>query len=199
MVFSYWPLFAFSMEHESDDDVLILYDETSDQINEEPNPQDTDELFKQIDEVLAEEPQVVGVNLVSAPSKPAALHGRQKRAFTPVQAPDRGMPRIVVPNVTSLVPNVTITPMVAGTSRLNEGLLNRLGPVVTPLASRLGPPSTSVAPLQSTLKEQDVEPKTKRPRGPDRRPEVYRALTQQGITALNLPELVRPAVPSNKK
>jgi hypothetical protein len=44
------------MEHESDDDVLILYDETSDQINAEQDPQNTDDLFKQIDEVLAEEP-----------------------------------------------------------------------------------------------------------------------------------------------
>ena len=173
------------MERDSDDDVLILYDETCDQIITEPS---NDDLFRQIDEVLSEEPQIIGVNLASAPSMPAVLHSRQKRAFTPVQAPS------VVPNVTAIVPNVTITPMVASTSRLNAGLLNRLGPVVTPLASRLGPPSTSVAPVQSTLEEEVVETKTKRPRGPDRRPEVYKALTQQGLAELNLPELVRPDV-----
>jgi hypothetical protein len=107
------------------------------------------------------------------------------------------MPRIV----THVAPNVTITPMVAGTSGINTNLLNRLGPVVTPLAARLGPPNASVAPHQSTLAEEAVvvvaqieacaEPKAKRPRGPDRRPEQYRALTQQGLAALNLPELVR--------
>ena len=159
------------MEHDSDDDVLILYDETNDQIVSEPN---NDELFKQIDEVLAEEPQVESVSVAPDQSRPAAAHCRPKRTFIPVVAP--------------VVPNVTVTPMVAGASRLNEGLLSRLGPAVVPLASRLGPPvaSTSSAP--------DAEPKPKRPRGPDRRPEVYRALTQQGIAALNLPELVRPAL-----
>jgi hypothetical protein len=163
------------MEHDSDDDVLILHDETSDQIVAEP---ETAELFKQIDEVLAEEPQVEGVSLTTALSRPAALHHRPKRKFTPV----------VAPNVASVVPNVTITPMIAGASRLNEGLLNRLGPVVLPVSSRLGPPVTS------TSSTPDIEPKQKKPRGPDRRPEVYRALTQQGIAALELSELVRPAV-----
>ena len=76
--------------------------------------------------------------------------------------------------------------MVAGASKLNEGLLIRLGPVVVPLASRLGPP------VASTSSSPDTEPKPKRARGPDRRPEVYRELTQQGIEALKLPELVRP-------
>jgi hypothetical protein len=107
-------------------------------------------LFKQIDEVLAEEPQVEGVSLATAPSRPAAVHRRLKRVFTPVVAPN-------VASVTSVEPNVTVTPMVAGTSRLNEGLLNRLGPVVVPLASRLGPP------VPSTSGTPDVEPKPKSP------------------------------------
>ena len=155
------------MEHDSDDDVLILWDETDDQIKVEPAQQDTEDLFRQIDEALAEEPPVVCVKQVTAPSQPAGKSSRLKRAFTPVQAPDRGMPRVVTsvasnvahvaPNVTHVVPNVTITPMVAGTSRLNANLLQRLGPVVTPLASRLGPPSTSVAPVQSTPEEEVVE------------------------------------------
>jgi hypothetical protein len=131
--------------------------------------------------------KVVSVTHATTPRQPAGTSSRLKRAFTPVQAPDRGMPRIV-------------TPMVAGTSGINTNLLNRLGPIVTPLAARLGPPNTSVAPDQSTLAEEVVvvteveacaEPKAKRPRGPDRRPEQYRALTQQGLAALNLPELVR--------
>jgi hypothetical protein len=92
------------MEHESDDDVLILYDETSDQIVAEPN---NDELFKQIDEVLAEEPQVESVRVTPEQSRPAAPHCRPKRSFIPVEAP-----------VESLEPNVTVTPMVAGTSNL---------------------------------------------------------------------------------
>jgi hypothetical protein len=64
-------------------------------------------------------------------SRSAAVHCRPKRAFTPVVAP-----------------NVTITPIVAGASRINEGLLTRLGPIVVPMSSRLGPPvpSTSSTP-----------------------------------------------------
>ncbi len=183
------------MEHESDDDVLIIEDETDDQIKAELKVEpETEDLFRQINEVLTDEPIMSKSRHVPfAPSQPAVMGGRLKRAFTPVQAPDRGMPRIVT-NVTHVVPNVTITPMVAGTSRLNANLLQRLGPVVTPLASRLGPPSTSVAPEQGTLEEENIEQKVKRPRGPDRRPELYRALTQQGLAALNLPELIRPAV-----
>ena len=162
------------MEHDSDDDVLILYDETCDQVTAETS---NDDLFRQIDEHLAEEPQAKSVNTTPILSRPAAPHCRPKRAFALVQAP----------TVASVEPNVTITPMVAGASQLNEGLINRLGPIVIPMSSRLGPP------VPSTSSTPDVEPKPKRPRGPDRRPEVYKALTQQGIATLNLPELVRPA------
>jgi hypothetical protein len=177
------------MEHESDDDVLIIEDETEDQINVEfkVEPSTTD-LFRQIDEALSEEPVLTKSRHVPiALSQPAVISGRLKRAFKPVQAPDQGMPRIVKGSVT----NVTVTPIVAGPSKLSDNLLNRLGPVVLPLASRLGPPSTSVAPRSNTPIE---EQKVKRPRGPDRRPEQYRALTQQGLATLNLPELVRHAV-----
>ena len=106
--------------------------------------------------------------------------------FKPVQAPDRGMPSIVPGSIT---PAATVTP-VAGSSGLSEIFLNRLGPSVLPLASRLGPPSTSST-RSSTPTE---ELKVKRPRGPDRRPEQYRELTQKGLATLNLPEFVRPAV-----
>jgi hypothetical protein len=51
--------------------------------------------------------------------------------------------------------------------------------------------SDSSPPRSSTPTE---ETKVKRPRGPDRRPEQYRALTQQGLATLNLPEFVRPAI-----
>ena len=123
------------MEHESDNDVLILYDETDDQIKVESAQQDTEDLFRQIDEALAEEPSIAKPRCVpSAPSQPAGKSSRLKRAFKPVQAPDRGMPRIV----TNVAPNVTITPMVAGPSGINANLLNRLGPVVPSLASKGG-------------------------------------------------------------
>ena len=150
------------MEDESDDDVLIIEDDTAD-------------LFKRINEVLAEEP-------VCEPAIQSSGHKRVRS----VQAPDRGMPKVVPGSVT---PNVTITP-IAGTSGLSEIFLNRLGPAVLPLASRLGPPSTSST-RSSTPTE---ELKVKRPRGPDRRPEQYRELTQKGLATLNLPEFVRPAV-----
>jgi hypothetical protein len=72
------------MEHDSDDDVLILYDETCDQVITEPS---NDDLFRQIDEVLSEEPQIESVNTDIVPSRPAAIHCRPKRKFTPVVAP----------------------------------------------------------------------------------------------------------------
>ena len=92
------------MEHDSDDDVLILWDETDDQIKVEPAQQDTEDLFRQIDEALADESPVACVKQVTAPSQPAGKSSRLKRAFTPVQAPDRGMLRIVT-NVTHVAPN----------------------------------------------------------------------------------------------
>jgi hypothetical protein len=162
-VFSYWHLFVCSMEHQSDGNVLTLHDETDDQIKVESGQQETEDLFRQIDEALAEEPivnmtQSVTTSAqktksrcvplphhgthVTAPSQPAGKSSRLKRAFTPVQATDRGMPKIV----THVAPNLTITPMVAGTSRINTNLLNRLGPAVKQLAARLGPPNTRVAP-----------------------------------------------------
>ena len=141
------------MEHESDDDVLIIEDETDDQINAEFKVESsTEDLFRQIDEALSEEPVLTKSRHVPLTlSQPAVNSSRLKRAFKPVQAPDRGMPRIVPGSVT----NVTITPIVAGTSGLSEIFLNRLGPVVPPLASRLGPPpSTSNAPRSSTPTEE---------------------------------------------
>ena len=149
------------MEHESDDDVLIIEDDTAN-------------LMTQIDEVLSEEPVV----------EPAIQCGGLKRSF---KSDRRGTPKIVSGSVT---PNVTITP-IAGTSSINQNLLTRLGPIVLPLASRLGPPSTSSS---SSSSGSNTEAKVKRPRGPDHRPEQYRALTQQGLAALNMPEFVRPAV-----
>jgi hypothetical protein len=117
-------------------------------------------------------------------SQPAVASSRPKRAFEPVQAPDRGVPRVVPGTVVTAV-----TPSVAGTSGLCDIFLNRLGPKVPSLASRLGPsPSTDSSPRSSTPTE---EVKVKRPRGPNRRPEQYRALTQQGLATLQLPELVR--------
>ena len=188
-VFSYWPYLVYCMEHESDDDVLIIEDETEDQIDAEFQVESsTEDLFRQIDEALSEEPVLTKSRHVPLTlSQPAVNSSRLKRAFKTVQAPDRGMPRIVPGSIT----NVTITPIVAGTSGLSEIFLNRLGPVVPPLASRLGPPNTCVAPRSSSPTE---ELKVKRPRGPDRCPEQYRALTQQGLATLNLPELVRHTV-----
>jgi hypothetical protein len=95
------------MEHESDDDVLIIEDETEDQINAEFNAEpSTEDLFKQIDEVLTDRPTMSKSRHVSlALSQPAVESSRLKRAFKPVQAPDQGMPRIVPGSVT----NVTIS------------------------------------------------------------------------------------------
>jgi hypothetical protein len=185
------------MEHESDNDVLIIDDENDEQITIEfKREPSTEDLFKRIDEVLTDEPNMSKSRHVDiAPSQPAVSSSRQKRAFEPVQTPDRGVPRIVpgsVTNVTTVTPNITVTPIVAGTSGLSEIFLNRLGPIVPSLASRLGPSrSTDSAPRSSTPTE---ETKVKRPRGPDRRPEQYRALTQQGLATLQLPKLVRHEV-----
>jgi hypothetical protein len=114
----------------------------------------------------------------------------------------------VTSNVTPVTQNITpVRPVVeinepepiASTSGLNISLQSRLGPKVTPwvsLSARLGPPNAVRALVQSTVKDEEVvivddveacaEPKAKRPRGPDRRPEKYKALTQQGLEALNL-------------
>ncbi len=107
------------MEHESDDDVLIIEDETDDQINVEFKVEpSTEDLFRQIDEALSEEPVLTKSKHVPiALSQPAVISGRLKRAFKPVQAPDRGLPRVathVAPVVTNIVPIVTITSIVAG-------------------------------------------------------------------------------------
>ena len=176
------------MEHESDDDVLIIDDESDNEITVEfQREPDTEDLFKRIDEVLADDPVPTRSRHVPLTlSQPAIQSGGLKRMFKPVQAPDRGMPSIVPGSIT---PAATVTP-IASTSGLSEIFLNRLGPSVLPLASRLGPPSTSST-SSSTPTE---ELKVKRPRGPDRRPEQYRELTQKGLATLNLPEFVRPAV-----
>ena len=173
------------MEHESDDDVLILDDE-GDQITVEfERAPSTEDLFKRIDEVLSDEPSEFKASHVeNVQSPPAVSCSGHKRAFKPVRAPERGFPKIVPGTVVS-----TVAPIVASTSGLSDVFLNRLGPVVPSLASRLGPaPSVASSPRSSTPTE---EVKVKRPRGPDRRPEQYRALTQQGLATLRLPELVR--------
>ena len=228
-VFSYYAL-SFSMEHE-DDDVLILCDETDGPLDPpvkiEPVQIDNEELFRQIDEAIADqEPSVTSVasesksrdvpltryvTHVTASDHPAADHSGMKKVRTPVQ----------VPSITSVMSNVAsmlsvstarriieIDPEpIASTSRLNNNLLSRLGPKVTPqvpLFARLGPPNDSVALDQGTFEEGGVEvvemdedgaePKAKRPRGPDRRPEKYKTLTQQGLVVLDLPELERAPV-----
>jgi hypothetical protein len=179
------------MEHESDDDVLIIEDEGNDKITVEfQREPDTEDLFKRIDEVLSDDPEPTKSRHVSLTlSQPAIQSGGLKRVFKPVQAPDRGMPKIVPGSIT---PNVTVAPLVAGTSGLSEIFLNRLGPIVPPLASRLGPPSSDSSPPRSSTPTEET--KVKQPRGPDRRPEQYRALTQQGLATLNLPEFIRPEV-----
>ena len=80
-VFSYWHLFVCSMEHESDDDVLIIHDETDDQIKVEFKVEsETEDLFRQIDEALAEEPIVTKFRYVPlAPSQPAGESSRLKK------------------------------------------------------------------------------------------------------------------------
>ncbi len=174
------------MEHESDDDVLIIDDESDNEITVEfQREPDTEDLFKRIDEVLADEPETTR-SRPAILSQPAIQSSGLKRVHIPVQAPDRGMPSIVPGSITP----AAIVTSIAGTSGLSEIFLNRLGPAVLPLASRLGPPSTSST-RSSTPTE---ELKVKRPRGPDRRPEQYRELTQKGLATLNLPEFVRPAV-----
>jgi hypothetical protein len=136
---------------------------------------------------LTDEPNVSKSRHVNiAPSQPAVSSNRQKRAYEPVQAPDSGVPRIVPGTL------ITVTPSVAGTSGLSEIFLNRLGPIVPSLASRLGPPPSTDSPPRSSTPTEEI--KIKRPRGPDRRPEQYRALTQQGLATLQVPELVRHEV-----
>ncbi len=165
------------MEHD-DDDVLILDDEVTIEFERAPS---TEDLFRRIDEVLTEETDVPRSRHVAVPlSGPAVACSRPKRAFEPVRAPERGVPTIVLGTVRS-----TESPAVAGPSGLSDLFQNRLGPAVPSLASRLGPVASG-SPVEET--------KAKRPRGPDKRPEQYRALTQQGLATLRLPELIRPAV-----
>ena len=120
------------MEHE-DDDVLILDDECDITVEFERAPS-TEDLFRRIDEVLTDEPDMSRSRHVAvSPSRPAVLSGRPKRSYEPVRAPERGVPTIVPGTVMSTEP-----PVVAGTSGLSDIFLNRLGPVVPSLVSRLG-------------------------------------------------------------
>ena len=162
------------MEHD-EDDVLILDDEVNIEFERAPS---TEDLFRQIDDLIEETDMPRSRHVAVPPSRPAVVCDRPKRSHEPIRAPEQGVPTIVPGTIMS----VDSPAVVASTSGLSGVLQTRLGPVVPSLVSRLGPVVSS-PPAE--------EAKAKRPRGPDRRPEQYRALTQQGLATLRLPELVR--------
>jgi hypothetical protein len=68
------------MEHESDDELLIIEDETDDQITVEfQSEHSTEDLFKQIDEVLTDRPPMsTSRHVPIALSQPAVTSSRLK-------------------------------------------------------------------------------------------------------------------------